>query len=477
MPTRSPPAEDDTHPNITPEEDESSESEPDAKDVAHHLTLLSEHCNETKSHLFGVPEYEDEEPGPSYFAPNTCWTAQEKNMFFHALSVHSRLRPDVIAEEIGTKSLAEVCTYITMLEEGLRSSERNDPEFFPVPRERFPTAYEVSEKWVEFEDELAEAAMRNEPEAYAQALRNARDEELREQRLELRAPYRPKGERAKGRDREGEKARKNALKERIKERELAWSREDILNSLNLGLMRSMDMLVREAEEARATAPEDETTGQRSQDTTSPSPDTLSHGKPTDTMDLDDEFIDPSLRSSSAPTRVQTPPLDDEPRPRTPGQSVSVHDNFDPLTPPFSRLQPTASSSTLMDPDRNALPVAVSTSEEAPLSPAARRRMRKRMYMRRKRAEASGGAVDQSTARLKPGRRKLKLPKETDDPDEPTRHPRRSGKTLTYRMREQLDAAGITPEWMQDENLDLFHMTGLYKLMRSVFILLYRTAFT
>jgi hypothetical protein len=42
----------------------------------------------------------------------------EKALFFRALSVHFRLRPDLIAAGIGTKSTADVAVYLSLLREG-----------------------------------------------------------------------------------------------------------------------------------------------------------------------------------------------------------------------------------------------------------------------------------------------------------------------------------------------------------------------
>lgn len=481
MRTRSRSAENDTDPDVK-EADIPSKSAPapehGTRQISCHLSQLFEHSNDIRSHLCGTPEDEDEEPPASHFVPSAYWSTEEKNCFFHALAIHSRLRPDLISEEIGSKSLADVCAYVDMLEEGLLQSQEDSSDFYPIPRDNFPGAHEVSEKWEAFEDSVAETVMGTEPEARAEAFRAVRDNEIEEHRIELRAPYRPRGERALGRDREGEKARKQVLKDWVQKRELEWKQEDLLNSLNAATMKAMDMLVRETQEARALAGDTPPHPREDLSSTSQTPATntrvhsleLTTTIVTQTADFDEELIDPLLRNPSAPLQAGTPQFSNVSRSRTPEPLGSVfYDNFNPVTPPFTRLHPAASSSTLVAPDNDDLSVedAASAPLEADiaLSPAARRRLRKRMYMRRKRAKTNGGEVDQSATRLKPGRKRKKLPGETDDPEEPTRHPRASGKTLTYKIREGLDSAGITIEWMQEENLDMFHMTGLHKLMK------------
>jgi hypothetical protein len=485
MPTPSP-AGDDSNFNIELDTDDLA-SEPDPSLVTLYTEYLYTHNNEVRSHILGKTESGPLESKPSYFAPNTCWTAQEKDRFFHALAVRSRLRPDLIAEDIGTKSLAEVCTYLNMLEESLSQRKKlygsatgnNVPDSYLVLRDHFPIALEVSEKWEEYEGTLAEVLIAKEPKMVAESIQRARSEEIQERANKIRVPW-GRGRRADNtRDREGEKARKKMLKEWLSEREEVWQKEDVLNAMDAALMRAIDMLVRESEETRALASEDDTSKIEENDAV------VSQDQPTRVAavsadafmngmlplaDIEDELIDPSLReSSNAPTRVQTSLLDESNRCRTPEPSAAnPHDNFNPVTPPFAHLEPPATSPvTLVEPEQDDASVADSIPREGEvlLSPASRRRLRKRMYMRRKRAETGGGAVDQSTVRLKPGRKSAKA---SGDDDKPARHPHPSGKTLTYKMQEELKKAGITPEWLQAENLDLFHMHGLYKLMRYAF---------
>ena len=63
---------------------------------------------------------------------------------------------------------------------------------------------------------------------------------------------------------------------------------------------------------------------------------------------------------------------------------------------YRRLPPTLNDDTEDDNALGAIP--------SDLSPASRRRIHNRLYMRRKRAEASGGVARLDPARLKPGRK-------------------------------------------------------------------------
>ena len=112
------------------------------------------------------------------------------------------------------------------------------------------------------------------------------------------------------------------------------------------------------------------------------------------------------------------------------------------------------------------------AEDVPLSPASRKRLRKRLYMRRKRAEKTGQTIDESMTRLKPGR-KTKTPKSeiqpdgdgSSDEDKKAKHSHPSGKTLHYRIREEFDALGIDSVRLRQDVPGLFHLTTLGRLMR------------
>ncbi|KAG8991852.1 hypothetical protein FRB90_001205 [Tulasnella sp. 427] len=84
-----------------------------------YLDDLRMHCEHVKDHTNGV---DDELWGPgelpySVLPPFGIWSPSEKRLFFAALSRHSRLRPDLVAESIQTKTFPEVCVYMEALEE------------------------------------------------------------------------------------------------------------------------------------------------------------------------------------------------------------------------------------------------------------------------------------------------------------------------------------------------------------------------
>jgi hypothetical protein len=115
-----------------------------------------------------------------------------------------------------------------------------------------------------------------------------------------------------------------------------------------------------------------------------------------------------------------------------------------------------------------------------LSPASRRLICKRLYMRCKRAEASGSIAQLDPARLKPGRKasatsKYKQPRRKDrdnDSDNEVGNLKRPvrGDTRPYKIQRELERLGIGVDYLRANNMDLFHLSALGRLMRYVFSL-------
>ena len=115
-----------------------------------YLSDLLDSISATQDHLTG----NDNTPLTSSFLPtNAVWTPQEKNTFFHALSVHSRFRPDLISHEIKTKSVPEVCKYLSVLK--LAASQQENAISYSQWRQNLPVAMEVSTEWITMEEETA----------------------------------------------------------------------------------------------------------------------------------------------------------------------------------------------------------------------------------------------------------------------------------------------------------------------------------
>ncbi|WVQ89515.1 hypothetical protein IAS59_003277 [Cryptococcus gattii] len=97
---------------------------------------------------------------------NNTWSSYDKQLFFAALSRHSRHRPDLIASDVG-KSEAEVQWYLDLLETSRETHESKDRAANKrgLKRNEYwregvaPAAREVSDEWVSKEEELATEAI------------------------------------------------------------------------------------------------------------------------------------------------------------------------------------------------------------------------------------------------------------------------------------------------------------------------------
>ena len=87
----------------------------------------------------------------TFIPPNTYWTSDEKHRLFHHLKRFSRLRLDLVAEAMATKTLAEVSAYIGHLDGIIhRNSYKYQRKENPPP-----AAMEVSDGWIAFEEHMS----------------------------------------------------------------------------------------------------------------------------------------------------------------------------------------------------------------------------------------------------------------------------------------------------------------------------------
>lgn len=430
-----------------------------------YLAQLHQHFTSSRLHAL-EGRTEDELLPPSLFPPNAHWTSQEKDIFFHALSVHSRLRPDLIARDIKTKTLVDVCVYLDMLDEGLENLDDLEAQetrkntqgnVKQSIRDNLPIAMEMTEQWCQFEMQQASLIAASHAKFHEQWLAQRHEEELEAKRKEIRAPDGGARDANNKRDRRGEKMRGKVIKEWLKEREEEWKVEERLERLGGDELRVMDMIVRAGEE-KLNADEvgdGELTKSRAvtpvQESLRTSEEPQAGGRSPKSVNTDDEYVDPAVPTS-------------------------------PIRPPSSRSQPTTD---------DASPEYILT-----LSPKSRRRFQKRMYMRRKRAQTSGRTIENDPGRLKPGRKadfcatrnqkKVRVQvDESDGEDVPsvgasrppqsevgspevtrtTRHPHKSGKTKTYKTLAELEEIGMTHEALKEEGLDLFRFRVFHGLMK------------
>lgn len=290
---------------------------------------------------------EDIEDGlhDSFVPPNSYWTAWEKEIFFDALRRHSRLRPELIQEEIGdTKSVWEVCSYINLLDATSSSKESTS-----IPYASTSAAVEMSENWVAFENRQAAALVAYEDYLLGNFYRN----KVREEKTSDQNPEPITGK---------------------------WKSRRVLRHLDTGKLAVLDYFLGDADQ-------------------------------------------PTGDAINSPSRSYTPPID-------------------------SNRESSPAASNKSATQRESTPFDLSS-----MTVAERKRWRNRIYMRRKRAKLSGHSADESTEKLKPGRkRKLKL-----------KSARKRGFVNFEKTKALLDKAGITSEHLQSLDMDIFRLTTFGKL--------------
>lgn len=478
-----------------------------------YIHSFTEHLAETRAHLAGSS---DEPFRCSYFPPTGWWTSEDKNRFFHALTIHSRLRPDLIAQEVGTKTLADVCQFIDELEDAAHAlcekDERaqadglaDDPECWEG-RNCAPQAYEVSDEWVKKEEGMANVLAAGEHIWEAKGREAARKALVKQERARLKA---------ESADSKAELAQFKA------DKETEWGKEDALTRLDGARLRVLDRILRDNEErtsleqarkavAAKLSPTAEENGASAQPAVEPAvvrdadPEvdhTENSGIP-----IDPELLALDARSTFQPSKPHQPSV----QPSfpaflpTPLPTPPPHPFLPPLSEAFAQTPPPQTSSRPQTP-----PPAVPNEPEdldaaalAALSPTSRRRYTKRMYMRRKRAEATGADVVQThVGRLKPGRKPKVVPlapelanadagpstwkkrqrdeddhaddedapeeeqREEEEEGRPKKKPKQSGLTKEYRLRRELDEYGYDAAALQEADLGMFHFGTLGKLMQ------------
>ncbi|WFD27622.1 hypothetical protein MNAN1_002623 [Malassezia nana] len=91
-----------------------------------------------------------------------AWTPEERACFFRAVGRHSRLRPDLVARDVPTKSLLEIMRAIHTFDRHVRRVRRDERCATPCS----PAARELSEAWIAWEESHAQVlAQRVDPRA------------------------------------------------------------------------------------------------------------------------------------------------------------------------------------------------------------------------------------------------------------------------------------------------------------------------
>ncbi|KDQ59042.1 hypothetical protein JAAARDRAFT_46640 [Jaapia argillacea MUCL 33604] len=359
---------------VVPNDDEDPPSDSELGDVplnSGYLSQFKSHLSDFEGHVLGIVK--GQPLPPSYFPPTGYWTSAEKDSFFHLLCVHSRFRPDLIAAGLKSKTVADVCAYLELLEvaaAGTADEDDEDDTGQMLTRDAMDPAMEMSEDWIEFEETQSQIIINLEPTWDLSTLQTSRSDELKVKQSEVRAK-RGKGRTEEGeRDRAGEKKRKREWMEWSNERKKKWAGEDAFGVLDVTALKLLGHILRKDEEARYLVEQDEE----------------------------------RVEGPSAP-QVQ-----DQPGPSNPSQPAR-DENHRPTTAPSPRPSPSPqapqspSAQTQPQPQSRSPSPTLHPSDISALSPTSRRRYQKRLYMRRKRAQAAGRQVNTSVVRLKAGGRR------------------------------------------------------------------------
>ncbi|KAI0754820.1 hypothetical protein C8Q80DRAFT_1266377 [Daedaleopsis nitida] len=481
-----------------------STQSPDDEDVdPTYLAIFSQHLTDFRAHLVGRPDGDD----PSYasfYAPNACWSAAEKDAFFRGLAVHSRLRPDLIAAEVKTKTVPDVCSYIALLEQADQEASKGGRDVHArLMRKYHLPAAEVSDEWLAHEERMAERLIQFEHSHALDTLLRKREEETNARRKATKARKGGARTASNERDREGERVRREEFDKWLTQKEADWEGQDLLASLDKVGLAALDRMLRDDEEGRAFRLDAHVNPSES-NTVLDAMDVDDLGAPT--PGISEELIDPALLDLSRPSS-SLQPTSSSSSPTT--HSVPLAEPFQPRTPPFATSPlpegPGQSSSPSVAPSLTTHGGSTIGSEDiSQMSPTSRRRHQKRLYMRRKRAQNTGAAVDENAERLKPGRKpRMQPPRPNARPTTPVarpgsagateqmnvedgtslgdaarsgtgvsgdkstyRHHKPSGKTLPYKRQLDFISNGVDVQRLREEGLDLFHLQALSKLMHT-----------
>jgi hypothetical protein len=212
------------------ETDGAEETEVDEFYLEHYRS----HVAAFAAHLKGKDS--SQEPlAPSFVPPTGYWTSEDKDAFYHALRVHSRLRPDLIAEEIKTKTVVDVCTYIAFL-------EAQSAQMDTVCREELEFAMEVSERLISYENPRASAVFLDEASSISKLAEGRRAQELVEEK-----------DRIQGLDDLADDEKDRQYNTWQLNKASQWKKEDLLMSLNPASLRTLDRLFRSDEQPPSPA--------------------------------------------------------------------------------------------------------------------------------------------------------------------------------------------------------------------------------
>ncbi|KAJ7497315.1 hypothetical protein FB451DRAFT_1210947 [Mycena latifolia] len=387
-----------------------------------YVSAYEKHLEQLRAHLSGNTA---QPLSPSFVHPAGYWTSREKDYFFHALAVHSRLRPDLIAESVKSKNVLDVCAYIDALDE---AAAARPLELSPL-RSALEGAMEVSDSWVQYEEEQASVLTKLEVGWEGEAKEHRRSVLLAGRFQDQPAYWSWK-----------------------QEQEDQWAKQDVLAQLGLQHLQIMNRLIQNVDaNPRETEP--------------PLPPT-----PTDVL-IDPVLLALPLSGSSPPTLQPVPSQEHTTRPSPNSPALAG-----PSSPILNSHQPPS---------------------DGHLSPASRRRLQARLYMRKRRAQKAGTEVNLTPALLShrrrrpkeyvpkpnPPKKKQRKPKklnqgDPDDEQEDESHQPNldadayapddgrivRGITRPYQILATFKDRGIDGNMLIESGFDIFNLSNIGKLM-------------
>ena len=404
------------------------------------------HQKFVQAHLKGT--LNDEQPLlPAFFPPSSYWSSDEKDLFFHGLAVYSRFRPDLIAESIKTKTILDVCLYLDILQ---TASSAIPSEIHGSFRSSLEPAMELSSKWIQNEEEIAAALTRFDSCTWIPSPGSAR---RKAENPENRCVCSPQSLLV---DYTGPSPVDNSSHTKL--------RNSYLSHLDFTCLMALESIVREAQ----------------------------------------------FREADKALVALFPTPDSSGQPATQVEGLCELSLIIKLASLFVCFLPAPFAAHLDSPES---PVIASEIPKPNPSKLEAYRLMKRLYMRRKRAQSTGRSVDLETIRLRPGRqtmdRKPSKPRpksyktkqkkalsnssgketskepetvvdpeadhvvsvptptdEMDQEDEPQYESRRKGGLRKVpRMKNRFLEIGIDSQLASNNNLDLFHLSSLTRLMK------------
>ncbi|KAG2130973.1 uncharacterized protein EDB93DRAFT_1255627 [Suillus bovinus] len=212
------------------------------------------------------PELPPRKSNPTIWCSSLAsWSQLEVDAFFHALSIYSRWRPDLIAEAVKTKSEVDIVEFLITLDSCAHSGTTETGDIVSTS----PAAIEVSDKWVVAEEAMAAALIAEEDRGELQALEALRRKRVRDAKADMI----PRGKRRcitlkVGADEpiacedsvrddledepmSVEVAKGKARFEKWHARKVVdWERDDLFKELEDGHLQVLDTMLREDEEAQ-----------------------------------------------------------------------------------------------------------------------------------------------------------------------------------------------------------------------------------